>query len=327
MKNQSEKLLPFPIANGLLANPEALQQSFSNDGFLFFKQIIPKQIILELRQEFTKILAEEGVIAGGNETIDARAIAKSFREGDEQYFKAHDRLIKLEAFHSLAHDSNLMALMRSVLGESAFPHPLSIVRLIFPKNTPATTPAHQDFPNNQGSKRLTAAWIPLGDCPLTLGPLKVLKGSHKFGVLPLQHHLGAGNRTAKIPEEMRDLIWHASPFEAGDVLVFSALTVHASTDNQSTSLMRLSVDFRYQTEGEALTAGCLEPHFGRLNWDEIYASWKSDSLKYYWLSKDYKVVEWDNSLHDLSPEDAAEGLRMALEYAAHRGEIELKLKP
>ena len=168
--------------------------------------------------------------------------------------------------------------------------------------------------------------LPLGDCPRTLGPLKVLKGSHKFGILPLQHHMGAGNRTAKIPQEMADLVWHTSPFEAGDVLVFSALTVHASTDNQSSSLMRLSVDFRYQTEGESLTAGCLEPHFGRLSWDQIYENWKSDSLKYYWLNKKYKVVEWDNRLHELSPEDAAEGLRMALEYAAHRGEIEIKLK-
>ena len=171
MNNQFEEPQPLPIANSLLANPEALHQALSNDGFLFFKQIISKQKILDLRREVTDILADEGIIASGDETIDARAIAKSFREGDEQYFKAHDRLIKLEAFHSLAHDRNLMALMRSVLGESAFPHPLSIIRLIFPKNTPATTPPHQDFPNNQGSEKLTAACIQLGDCPRELGPL------------------------------------------------------------------------------------------------------------------------------------------------------------
>ena len=186
-------------------------------------------------------------------------------------------------------------------------------------NAPATTPPHQDFPNNQGSEDLTAAWVPLGDCPNHMGPLKVLKGSHKYGILPMRHHLGPGSRAARIPDALNHLTWHRSPFEAGDVLLFSALTVHAATDNLDASKMRLSVDYRYQTEGSPLTAGCLEPHFERLSWEEVYKDWKSDSLKYYWRSKKYQVVEWDDRMHDLSPEEAAEGMRMALEYAAHRG--------
>jgi ectoine hydroxylase-related dioxygenase (phytanoyl-CoA dioxygenase family) len=326
MTDQADNLLPFPVANHLLAQPALLRREFANDGFLFFKQIIPRQTLLDLREEFAKILAEEGVTVAGDETNDARAIARPFREGNEEYFRVHDRLVKLESFHALAHDANLLSLMRSVLGVSAFPHPLSIARLVFPNHSPATTPPHQDFPNNQGSEKLSAAWIPLGDCPLTMGPVKVLRGSHKYGVLSLRYHLGPGNRTAHIPEEMSELQWYGSPFEVGDVLVFSALTVHAAMDNLEPSRMRLSVDFRYQTEGQPLTATCLEPHFGRLTWDQIYEGWASDLLKYYWRKKKYEVVEWDNSMNQLSTEDAAEGMRMALEYAAHRGEIEIKLK-
>ena len=326
MNSQTDKFQPLPIANELLGDPKSLQKKLADDGFLFFKSIIPKAKLLALRHAFTDILADAGCITAGELTTNAVATVRPFREGDEEYFKVHDRLVKLEEFHALAHDTNLMSLMRTVLGDSAFPHPLSIARLIFPNNAPATTPPHQDFPNNQGSEDLTAAWVPLGDCPNHMGPLKVLKGAHKYGILPMRHHLGPGSRAARIPDALNHLTWHRSPFEAGDVLLFSALTVHAATDNLDASKMRLSVDYRYQTEGSPLTAGCLEPHFERLSWEEIYKDWKSDSLKYYWRSKKYRVVEWDDRMHDLSPEEAAEGMRMALEYAAHRGDIKLNLK-
>ncbi len=70
--------------------------------------------------------------------------------------------------------------------------------------------------------------------------------------------------------------WVTSEFRMGDVLLFPSMTVHASLHNASQFHMRLSVDFRYQLEGEALTEGCLQPHFQRLSWEEIYAGWRSD---------------------------------------------------
>jgi len=57
--------------------------------------------------------------------------------------------------------------------------------------------------------------------------------------------------------------------------------------------MRLSVDFRYQLEGEALTETCLRPHFDRLTWDEIYSGWKSDRHQYYWKDLDYEIVPFE----------------------------------
>ena len=42
--------------------------------------------------------------------------------------------------------------------------------------------------------------------------------------------------------------------------------------------MRLSADFRYQAEGEALSDMGLEPHFGRLTWEQVYEGWQSDEL-------------------------------------------------
>jgi hypothetical protein len=68
--------------------------------------------------------------------------------------------------------------------------------------------------------------------------------------------------------------------------------------------MRLSVDFRYQREGEELTEICLQPHFQRLTWDEIYSGWKSDRHKYYWKGLDYKVVPFEK--FDLARADTSD---------------------
>jgi hypothetical protein len=68
--------------------------------------------------------------------------------------------------------------------------------------------------------------------------------------------------------------------------------------------MRLSVDFRYQLEGEALTEICLHPHFERLEWDDVYSGWKSDRHQYYWKDLDYQVVPFER--YGLARADAGE---------------------
>src|SRR5690606_14739232 len=123
-------------------------------GYLFFRNIVPVDLLTALRDQITQVLAEQGWIEGGAERMLAKAILRPLREGQPRFFKAHDRIVKLEAFHSLAHETNLMNVMRQALGDTAFPHPLSIARLIFPDSPELATPPHQDFPNNQGTPNL-----------------------------------------------------------------------------------------------------------------------------------------------------------------------------
>ncbi len=312
----AEKISPEPMyeANALLGDVTALRERLANDGYLFFRDIVPAERLLELRQQITDILASEGWIEPGDRRMQAIAAGRPRREGQPGFFKAHDRIVKLEALHRLAHDSHLMAVMRKVLGDSAFPHPLSIVRLVFPDSPELSTPPHQDYPNNQGTPHLTAAWIPLADCRIEDGSLAILEGSHKFGVLPLKFHLGAGNRRAVLHEQLAGLRWVGADYKLGDVLLFPALTVHKAMENHHFDRMRLSVDFRYQLEGEALTEGCLKPHFQRLSWEQIYRDWKSDELQYYWREKDYVEVPWNEALHALPADHVDEAYEQELAF-------------
>lgn len=305
---------PMYEANELIGDAPAMQARLAQDGYLFLRNIVPADALLELRDQITRILAGFGWIADGEERMAAKAICRPRREGQPKFFEAHDQIIKLEALHSLAHESALMGVMREALGETAFPHPLCITRLVFPDSPELSTPPHQDFPNNQGSPNLTAAWIPLGECRMEDGSLAVMEGSNKFGVLPLDFHLGAGNRQAVLSEDVMSCRWVGADFNPGDVVIFSALTVHRALDNKNLDRMRLSVDFRYQLEGEPLTPLCLQPHFQRVSWDEIYSGWKAKEHQYYWRKKQFVEVPWDEKLHELPNGDLFDAYIQELEY-------------
>lgn len=285
---------PMRASNELLGDPEALRARMDEESYLYLKGVLDTDKVQSLRKDMLLTLAEHGWVQRHPFLTKGIAIREPCREGDPDFLEGYEAIQRLEAFHTLAHDHDLVSIMAQVLGPSAWPHPLKIARLGFPDHYEISTPPHQDYPNNQGTPNLTAAWIPVGDCPPELGGIAVLRGSHRRGLLPLDVHLGAGNRCAVVSDSMlEELRWVTTDFSMGDVLLFPSMTVHAALHNSSEFFMRLSVDFRYQLEGEELTDIVLEPHFGRLSWDDVYAGWASDEYQHYWDDIDYRVVPFE----------------------------------
>jgi ectoine hydroxylase-related dioxygenase (phytanoyl-CoA dioxygenase family) len=313
----THELYSFADSTDLLEDSEALRARFDEDGYVFVKGVVDKDLLRDVRSRIAAICAAHGWFEPGTDPVDAITRSQPWVEGEERYFEVYDEVQRLEAFHGVPHHPTVRSLMTALLGDSAFPHPLSIARLAFPSNEAWSTPPHQDYPNNQGTENLYACWMPLGDCPVELGGLAVLPGSHRLGMAPLEFALGPGHRRAKLDERFEQIGWAGGDFELGDAIVFHSLTVHRALPN-TMNRMRLSVDYRFQREGEALTAGCLEPHFGRLSWDEIYRGWSRDDLKHYWRDKRYTVVPWDATLHDLSEEEAEEGVKTWLYWLRER---------
>ncbi len=308
--NNDWAFLPMRSSTALLGDPAALHRRLAKDGYLWLEQVLDPTAVQAVRHDICNVLHHHGWIAGGDFLDDAVAIGRPVDEGHDEFAACYDDVQKLESFHCLAHHPSLTEVMRQVVGPTAFPHPLKVARLAFPSNYEVSTPPHQDYPNNQGSPNLTAAWIPMGDCPRELGALAVLRGSHNFGVLDLEIHPGPGNRQAVVTREMQEkLRWVTTDFRAGDVLLFTSHTVHAALHNATEFNMRLSVDFRYQPEGEPLTDLVLEPHFGRLNWTEIYAGWSSHDLRYYWADLDFAVVPFAGHAERAWDADTSTGLK------------------
>jgi hypothetical protein len=152
------------------------------------------------------------------------------------------------------------------------------MRNIFPARDEFTTKAHQDFPNVQGTTEVYTAWMPLIDCPMDVGPLQVAVGSHTSGVYEFGIAGGAGGIEVKDPLQGT---WASSGFAAGDVLLFHSMLVHKGVPNHSNKL-RMSMDVRYQLVSEPFNIDNANPDGQPLSWDEVYADWCSDELKYYW---------------------------------------------
>jgi ectoine hydroxylase-related dioxygenase (phytanoyl-CoA dioxygenase family) len=297
--------LPMQSSTDLLGDPAALRARLDEDSYLYLPEALDPAKVLRLRARMLGALAELGWVEGGPFTMQAVTKTRPLHEDQEDFFDGYHAVQRLEEFHGLAHDPQLIEIMRQVVGDTAFPHPLKVARLGFPAHYEVATPPHQDFPNNQGTPNLTAAWIPVGDCPRDLGSLAVLRGSHRYGLLPLGPHPAAGNRQAVLPDEMfRDLRWVTTDFGAGDILVFTSHTVHAALHNATEFNLRVSVDFRYQCENEPLTDLVLQPHFGRLGWDDIYENWSAEDLKYYWKDLSFDVVPFEE--FDLVDQPAAQ---------------------
>jgi ectoine hydroxylase-related dioxygenase (phytanoyl-CoA dioxygenase family) len=110
--------------------------------------------------------------------------------------------------------------------------------------------------------------------------LRILEGSHRFGY---QHHEDENLHVPEIPDgAAAGEDWVGGHINAGDVLLFHSLTVHAAAPNISDRL-RISLDCRFQDYSRTIKPANLAfaGESGK-SWEKTYAGWRSESLKYYW---------------------------------------------
>jgi len=138
----------------------------------------------------------------------------------------------------------ILRLLERVTGKVAEPIPAQIFRALEPRRSETVTRPHQDaFYLGSTAGDFWVAWLPLQACRLELGPLALLRGSHKAGLLPHDPAAGGGNG-AIMPTALASRAWDADALEPGDVLLFHQLTLHRSCPNRTASEYRFSVDYR-----------------------------------------------------------------------------------
>ncbi len=291
----NETFLPFDDARPLLHDADAIKERVERDGYLFISQLLPEKDVREVRAAIQQICQDAG-------WMDESGLPKreSVLEGQTEWFTVYDRVQCLEAFHALAHHPNIVQVIEAIVRESVFVHPRNIARIVFPETGYYATPPHQDYVHIQGTMETYTVWIPLTDCPLEVGPLAILPGSHKLGLLPLHLAAGAGGLGVEVDDGNWE--WRSQDMRAGDALIFHSLTVHRALPNNSKSSFRISVDYRYQGISQPIAENSLLPHYGRLSWEQIYSGWKRTDIQYYWRNLNLRIVQHDPSL--IMPEEA-----------------------
>jgi ectoine hydroxylase-related dioxygenase (phytanoyl-CoA dioxygenase family) len=257
---------PFVDSTSLLNDPPKLRDQIQRDGYLFLRRLADKDALLELRHALLQICASEGWIERSPDPLQAKwSGAGPFTEGDPEYMSVYRQIINHALFKRFADRPEFTATMEKILEGPVLAHRLRIGRVTFPNNIQQSTAAHQDFQYIRGTARTFTIWTPIGDCPIELGGLAVLRGSHAGGFI--EHELfkekkyaGHGLSDEQLPKD--NVEWHCGDFAAGDVLIFHSHTVHKAMPNLTSDRLRLSTDNRYQLAGDQIADISMKSHYG-----------------------------------------------------------------
>jgi len=277
----------------LLQDVPALQEKAEREGVLFFKRLVDKQAVLNLRDEILKVAKKYDWLLEDEDPLAGRVDVTQAVEGGvgPNFGELYAELQTLRAVHAFAVRDEIMKVFAKLFGESVLAHPRNIIRTIYPNTSKWTTPAHQDFVQIAGTQNTWTAWVPLGDCARSeMGGLAVVPGTHRKGILPMSAADGAGGVSVQVPD---DATWLGTDYEVGDVIIFHSLLVHQGINNQTQDRMRISTDMRYQPASEPVHPSSLLPHTCEENWDRIYAHWpdENDPVKHYWKSMPLTIVD------------------------------------
>ncbi len=107
--------------------------------------------------------------------------------------------------------------------------------------------------------------------------------------------------------------WVEGQVNAGDVLIFHSLTVHAAAPNIS-DRMRLSLDCRFQDARRTLNPSNLvfAGESGK-SWEKTYSNWQSERLQYYWKKLPLSLKPTREDLEQLAT--SAENPALRARYA------------
>jgi ectoine hydroxylase-related dioxygenase (phytanoyl-CoA dioxygenase family) len=289
-----------------------LKESLALRGYALIRQVIPQSDVDAVLADVADVLASAGWLHPGSSPSD-RIPAEGAAHGDPDpiFKRTYQEVFNLEMFHALPHHPALKKVMQMIVGDQVLVHPKPIGRLIFPRCERLVTHAHQDYEFMGGDPEFYTVWMPLHDCPIEAGSLRILEGSHRHGI---QEH---EKENLHVPEIPLDVVtgddWVEGRVNAGDVLIFHSLTVHAAAPNVS-DRMRLSLDCRFQDARRTLNPSNLvfAGESGK-SWEKTYSGWQSDSLQYYWkkLSLTLKPTREDLEQLAISVEDPALRARYA----------------
>jgi hypothetical protein len=252
------RLKPVPLDDR--GDRRAMWRSLRSDGYLYLTNHLDAEVVNTFRQHYFTRLSPTGLIEPGTDPRDGIGSAGDVDRGLTREVLFGD-IVPGPEYEALTSHPSIRDWFSWFLEDDVHLHKRKIIRHIRPGEAGigTATQAHYDLVYlREGSERVLSMWIPLGDCPVGMGGLTYLEGSHHWA-LAGERDTGlrppARTMTADLPglADEHDSRWLLADYSAGDVVVHSAYIVHASTDNvDDRNRIRLSTDIRYQRATDAI---------------------------------------------------------------------------
>ena len=251
-------------SNDIFQDGAALRERMRDDGYLFVRDALDRDVVLGARRELLEKLASVDEVDASGDVMEALATGRSSRgKVDGHAFNRDFRAGT--AIRRLVHAGRIMEHFERFLGGPARAFDFIWLRAV---RVGGATGCHYDVVYmGRGTKNLYTSWIPLGDVPYADGPLLILENSHRLEELRSTYgevdvdsdrpNPWGGGWFSRNPLEVqakyggRWLTASDGGFRTGDLLIFSMYTMHCSAENRSpVNRIRLSSDTRYQLASE-----------------------------------------------------------------------------
>ncbi len=238
----------------LLDNPTALRARLAEDGYLYLKGVVDRDVVMAARQEVFQRLVAVGEIK--EPAIDGIATGDSKRKDLEPDLGAFWRSVSEgKKLRAASNGRDMQRIMSLVFGEPARNQDYIFLRA---GALGRATGLHFDYPFfTRAHDKVCTVWMPIGDVPVEDGPVVVVEGSNKYRDL-IDPMIGFDISTdsSRKADFGADAISFAQSrgtrlltrnFEAGDICLFGMYLAHGSLDNHSPiHRVRLSCDLRWQ---------------------------------------------------------------------------------
>lgn len=257
MTMHSPRLMPamrdLNCSNDLLGDHAALAAAWDRDGYWFFRDVLDKKVIADIRAVYAAYLRDMGV-------VDREAAELRYNGADYSAMPINSNLTRLneEKVHRLLHEApTINAFFARLFGCDPFWVPFTVHRTNPPVQDRASSRfdfIHEDGIYNDGLDFLIC-WVPIDEIDADTGGIAVIEGVHQGPCL----HRKDGMNIAPIQlEDVPEGTWRRSDYRAGDVLLMSLRTPHSGLSNVSKDRFRLSMDTRIMpSTGRVPIAGAL----------------------------------------------------------------------
>jgi hypothetical protein len=210
-----------------------LNRQYAENGYLFFKNILPQAAIVEARERMIAPLLKRGL---------ARKVgAQAEWVGGEQPSLGQEAPEFRGVIQGLFAAEGVKPVLRKLLGEEPSLVPIVQYRAFRPFGPVGAV--HQDGYYSPGIEGFRPLWIPLVEMDDDMGGLALAAGMTGRGYL----HNTDKMPMAPIPrDQIPHDAWARANYQPGDVLVIHPQTPHVGLVNRS-RFVRLSIDTRIQS--------------------------------------------------------------------------------
>lgn len=261
---------------------QLLRNRFEEDGYLFLPAFLDRDLVLEARLGELEKFANLGYLDPAYPIAEGIVDEKYLTEAVSPYAEPEmdNSARRNPPLTQVLYTGKMIEFYESFFEENVRHFDYTWHRAKTASDDSASLPHCDIVFMGRGSHRLCTSWTPLGDIPVPMGGLMVLEGSHRldhlkstYGQLDVDEYCtnyedaediesgkkqwqdrvntGSYNTNAVAARASLGGRWLTTDYRAGDLLVFSMFTLHASMDNK-TNRFRLSTDTRYQPASEPI---------------------------------------------------------------------------